>query len=107
MSPLTEAQICNISKGTGLAEVLIQWKLIVWNECIVSNKAAFEACDKTLQHIRGNMCLIGGVTLVMAVLVKKFTTKLLENVFTLEMSLFSGTPVLLYLIQNMAAQRSR
>ena len=32
----------------------------------MSHKAAFEAVDQTLQHIRGNKCLMGGVTFTMA-----------------------------------------
>ena len=32
----------------------------------MSHKTAFEALDKTLQDIRGNKCLMGGVTFTMA-----------------------------------------
>ena len=39
---VAEAPTCNISKGTALAEVLSQCRLIVWNECTMTNKAAFE-----------------------------------------------------------------
>ena len=63
---LAEAPTCNISKGTALAEVLRQCRLIVWDECTMSHKAAFEALGKTLQDIRGNKSLMADVTFVMA-----------------------------------------
>ena len=63
---LAEAPTCNISKGIALAEVLRQCRLIVWDECTMSHKAAFKALDKTLQDIRRNKSLMAGVTFVMA-----------------------------------------
>ncbi|CAL4067132.1 unnamed protein product, partial [Meganyctiphanes norvegica] len=62
----TETPTCNISKGTDMAEVLKRCSLIVWDECTMSHKAALEAVDKTLQDIRGNKKVMGGVTFVMA-----------------------------------------
>ena len=63
---LAETPTCNLSKGTALAEVMSQCSLIVWHECTMSHKAAFEALDKTLQDIRRNKCLMGRVTFTMA-----------------------------------------
>ena len=61
-----DTPICNISKGTGTAQVLQNCQLIVWDECTMSHKAAFEAVDQTLQDICGNNKIMGGVTLVLA-----------------------------------------
>ena len=61
-----ENAVCNISKGTGLAQVLRMCKLIVWDECTMSNRAAFEALDRTLQDLRENSECMGGVTIVLA-----------------------------------------
>ena len=47
-----EAPTCNISKGSGLAQVLKQTSLIVWDECTMTHKAAFEAVDRTLRDLR-------------------------------------------------------
>ena len=54
-----ENAVCNISKGTGLAQVLRMCKLIVWDECTMSNRAAFEALDRTLQDLRENSECMG------------------------------------------------
>ena len=61
-----EVPTCNISKGSPLAKVLSECRLIVWDECTMSHKSAFEAVDRTLQDIRGNKLPMGGVTFVMA-----------------------------------------
>ena len=37
--------MCNISKGTGTSQVLQNCQLIIWDECTMSHKAAFEAVD--------------------------------------------------------------
>ena len=61
-----ESPVCNISKGTATAELLQKCVLIVWDECTMSHKAAFEALDRTLQDLRGNKQLMGGVALLLA-----------------------------------------
>ena len=61
-----ENPVCNVSKGTALAEVLQKCHLIVWDECTMSHKAAFEALDRTLQDLRGNSKCMGGATLVLS-----------------------------------------
>ena len=57
---------CNISRGTALATVLKRCSLIVWDECTMSHKAAFEAVNATLQDIRADKSIMGGVTFVIA-----------------------------------------
>merc|ERR1712020_218977 len=61
-----EAPTCNIRKGSGAAEVLKQCSLIVWDECTMTHKAAFEAVDRTLRDLRGRGLLMGGVTIVLS-----------------------------------------
>ena len=39
----TEIPTCNISRKSGKAKILRDCKLIVWDECTMSHKAAFEA----------------------------------------------------------------
>ena len=61
-----ETPICNIPKQSDSAEVLKDCKLIIWDECTMSHKGAFEALNRSLQDIRSNARLMGGVTLLMA-----------------------------------------
>uniref|UniRef100_UPI00358E6312 ATP-dependent DNA helicase PIF1-like n=2 Tax=Myxine glutinosa TaxID=7769 RepID=UPI00358E6312 len=61
-----ESPVCNIGKGSGKAQVLKQAKLIVWDECTMSHRLAFEALDRTLQDLRGNAKIMGGVTLLLS-----------------------------------------
>ncbi|RCN50729.1 hypothetical protein ANCCAN_03114 [Ancylostoma caninum] len=62
----SENPVGNISKGSGKAQVLKMCKGIVWDECTMAHKRALEALDRTLQDIRGNNRLMGGVVLVLA-----------------------------------------
>ena len=61
-----ENPLCNISKGSAKAKLLKECKLIVWDEATMSHKGAFEALDKTLQDIRNNNQLMGGVSVVLS-----------------------------------------
>jgi hypothetical protein len=62
----SEVPTCNISRGSGKAKVLQECKLIVWDECTMSHKAALEALDVTLQDLRNNNRRMGGITLLLA-----------------------------------------
>ncbi|XP_014666796.1 PREDICTED: ATP-dependent DNA helicase PIF1-like [Priapulus caudatus] len=68
--PLNLAQndtpTCNLSKGSNAAKLLQLVHLIMWDECTMSHKAAFEAVDRTLRVIRGNGKIMGGITFVMS-----------------------------------------
>ncbi|RCN34924.1 hypothetical protein ANCCAN_19224 [Ancylostoma caninum] len=55
----SENPVCNISKGSGKAQVLKMCKVIVWDECTMAHKRALEALDRTLQDIRENNRLMG------------------------------------------------
>ena len=60
-----EEPTCNIKKGTAKARILKEAKLIIWDEATMSHRRAFEALDRTLQDIRGDPRLFGGITLLM------------------------------------------
>ncbi|KAL3618913.1 hypothetical protein CASFOL_037141 [Castilleja foliolosa] len=51
--PLTpvETSTCNIKLGTNLAELIVQEKLIIWDEAPMMRKYCFEALDRTLRDI--------------------------------------------------------
>ncbi|XP_039602247.1 uncharacterized protein LOC120524463 [Polypterus senegalus] len=59
-----EAPVCNVKKGTLLAQVLQDCVIIIWDECTMSHKAAIEALNRTLQDIRNNENVMGGVTVL-------------------------------------------
>ncbi len=63
----TETPTCNIAKGTGMATILKQCQLIVWDECTMANKLALEALDRTLRDIRETQqTAFGAVTVLLA-----------------------------------------
>ena len=61
-----DAPVCDISKGTGHAKVLQQCFIIVWDECTMAHKRALEALHLTMQDLRNNKSLMGGVTVLLA-----------------------------------------
>lgn len=48
---INENSTCNIKQGSPLAELIIQCKLIIWDEAPMLHKHCFEALDRTLQDI--------------------------------------------------------
>ena len=63
----TETPTCNIAKGTGMATILKQCQLIVWDECTMANKLGLEALDRTLRDIRETQqTAFGAVTVLLA-----------------------------------------
>ena len=63
----TEMPTCNIAKGTGMATILKQCQLIVWDECTMANKLGLEALDRTLRDIRETQqTAFGAVTVLLA-----------------------------------------
>lgn len=61
-----ETPTCNISKTSGMAKVLQQCELIVWDECTMSHKKSLEALNLTLQDLRANQQPFGGATILLA-----------------------------------------
>lgn len=63
---LTETPTCNISKSSGMAKVLQQCKIIMWDECTMAHKKSLEALDRTLQDLRNNRQPFGGAIILLA-----------------------------------------
>lgn len=61
-----ETPTCNIKSQTNLGKLMQMTKLIVWDECTMSHKRAFEALDRTLKDIRQNNSVMGGIILFLA-----------------------------------------
>ncbi|XP_065356368.1 uncharacterized protein LOC135950766 [Calliphora vicina] len=58
--------LCKISKQSNLAQVLRDCKLIVWDESTMAHKGGFEALNRTLQDIKSNNFVMGGITVLLA-----------------------------------------
>ncbi len=52
---------CGIKRGTKLAKVIRDAKLIVVDEAPMTHKSAYEAHDRTLKDITGMNTSIGGI----------------------------------------------
>ncbi len=61
-----DAPLCNITKQSSRGKLLQQARLIVWDECTMSNRKHVEALDRSLQDLKSNSMLMGGTTLVLA-----------------------------------------
>ena len=57
---------CNIGRGNPTGRLLANSRLIIWDEATMSHKTAFEVLNLTLQDLRQDARLMGGVTLLMA-----------------------------------------
>ncbi|GJV74686.1 ATP-dependent DNA helicase PIF1-like protein [Tanacetum coccineum] len=62
---LTMNSICNIKKQIGLAKLLCQAKLIIWDEASMAKRQAVEAVDRTTQDIIGVKVSFGGKIMVL------------------------------------------
>ena len=63
---LEETPICSITKQSARGKLLQNTDLIVWDECTMSHRKAFEALDRSLRDLRNCDSLMGGVTVVLA-----------------------------------------
>ena len=48
---IDELSVCDIKRGTKLAELLTQTALIIWDEALMTNRQCFEALDRSLRDI--------------------------------------------------------
>jgi len=57
---------CNVSRESGPGQLMQRCSLIIWDECTMSHKKAFEAVDRSLKDLRHNDKNFGGVTVIVA-----------------------------------------
>jgi hypothetical protein len=48
---IDELSICDIKRGTQLANLIISTDLIIWDEALMTNRQCFEALDRSLRDI--------------------------------------------------------
>jgi hypothetical protein len=61
---LHKDSVCNISKRSGLAQLLKEVNLIIWDEVPMTNRFAIEALDRSLQDICDSSSAFGGKVMV-------------------------------------------
>jgi hypothetical protein len=61
-----ETPVCGIKKGTGKAKLLKECKVIFWDEAPMIHKHGLEALNRSLQDIRENGGIMGGLIVVLA-----------------------------------------
>ncbi|XP_067933012.1 uncharacterized protein [Watersipora subatra] len=62
----TKNPVCIIKNNRRTAQLLQRCILVVWDECTMLHKLAFEALNLTLKGLLGNNRLFGGVTLLLS-----------------------------------------
>ncbi|GBM09742.1 hypothetical protein AVEN_101792-1 [Araneus ventricosus] len=61
-----EIPVCNIKKESTKAYVLQEAKVLFWDEISMMHKHGLETVNRTLQDLRGNKDLMGGLIVVLA-----------------------------------------
>ncbi|XP_049315847.1 uncharacterized protein LOC125779250 [Bactrocera dorsalis] len=56
----------NISKSSGMAKVLQQTSIILWDECPMAHKKSLETLNRTLQDLRRSLQLFGGALILLS-----------------------------------------
>lgn len=61
-----EFPVCDISKSSIRGQILKQCKAIIWDESTMAHRKSLEALNRTLQDIRDNTNIMGGVLLILS-----------------------------------------
>lgn len=110
---LDDSSVCDIRRGTMLAELIQRTSLIIWDEALMTNKKAFEAVDRTLHDIQSARCQeasaypFGGIVVVLGGDVRQILPVIeggnrakVVNSAIINSALWSSVPVL-HLTENM------
>jgi len=62
---IQDNSVCSIGKHSHLAHFLNNVSLLIWDECSMQHRFAFEAVDRTLQDVRNTTSLFGNITTVL------------------------------------------
>ncbi|XP_055522853.1 ATP-dependent DNA helicase PIF7-like [Wyeomyia smithii] len=63
---INEAPSCNISKSSGMGNILRTCEIIIYDECSMTHRDALEALHRTLKDFRGKNELFGGVLILLS-----------------------------------------
>ncbi|XP_053949404.1 ATP-dependent DNA helicase pif1-like [Anastrepha ludens] len=61
-----ETPTCNMSRSSGMAKVLQQTSIILWDECPMAHTKFLEALSRTLQDLRQSQQLFGGALILLS-----------------------------------------
>ena len=61
-----ENPTCNLNKESPTADVIKKALFLAWDECTMSHKKAFEACDATFKDIRNNQNHMGNLVVLLS-----------------------------------------
>lgn len=61
-----DSAVCNIKKHSGMGQVITKCQIIIWDECTMSHKHSLEALNRSLQDLKGNDRLFGGVLILLS-----------------------------------------
>jgi hypothetical protein len=62
---IDECSMCSVLKRSSLGDTLRNVQFVVWDECSMQHRFAFEAVDQTLQDVRSNPALFGGIPTIL------------------------------------------
>lgn len=61
-----EFPVCNITRSSVRGKILMQCKIIIWDEYTMAHRKSLEALDRTLEDLRKNTRLMGGLLLLLS-----------------------------------------
>ncbi|WVZ61410.1 hypothetical protein U9M48_011289 [Paspalum notatum var. saurae] len=109
--------MCDIKRGTNLANLLIETSIIIWDEALMTNKQCFEAFDRSLRDIMaekddhaahipfgGKIIVLGGDPKQILPVIENGTKQQIINASIISSYLWPHTKIL-FLTQNMRLQR--
>lgn len=62
----SDMSVCRISATSSMGKLLKECKLIIWDECTMAHKKSLEALNRTLQDLRQNDNIFGGVVILLS-----------------------------------------
>ena len=62
--PCNETSMCGFTKRSDVGKLLLQTKLLIWDEAMMQDRSCIECVDRSLQDLHGNTLPFGGVLVV-------------------------------------------
>jgi len=62
--PCNETTMCGFTRRNDLGKLLLQTKLLIWDEAMMQDRSCIECVDRSLQDLYGNTLLFGGILVV-------------------------------------------
>uniref|UniRef100_A0A0L8FFD6 ATP-dependent DNA helicase n=1 Tax=Octopus bimaculoides TaxID=37653 RepID=A0A0L8FFD6_OCTBM len=72
--------VCNISKNFAMGKLIQRCHFIVWDECTMAHKKAFQVVDRTLRGIRNCNSMMRNVTVLLGIKVDEINASIKSSV---------------------------